>query len=259
MKRLLFSIFIIIVLLFYSCESEKIIPGEAGVPVYLVPEIESSKDTLGCTFDWSFIEKPANSNLNVLSFQPSNNAYNIYFIPDVPGNYKVSCKVLSLDKKMRSESIFLCKIKERTNGEPPLSGTVADQSGEEPEADPIYLEDESEDTEVTESPEKRQAPEVAEKSTSKPTPPPSSASSQGLYTIQISSFKKFANAEKEMKLLKSMGLDNVYIKKVYIKKLDENWYRVRTNTFPNRAAAQKTLETIKSKYKRKSAWVDKIN
>ena len=73
---LLFSFIVI------SCDREKIIPGETGVPVYLVPEIESSSDTLGCNFSWSFMQKPMNSNLNVLSFQPSNNAYNIYFIPD---------------------------------------------------------------------------------------------------------------------------------------------------------------------------------
>ncbi len=259
MRRLLFLTLFIITLLFYSCENEKIIPGEADVPVYLVPEIESSKDTLGCTFDWAFVEKPAGSNLNVLSFQPSNNGYNIYFIPDVPGNYKVSCKVLTMDKKLRSESLFLCKIRERTNGEPPLSGTVADHRDEEPEADPIYLDDQPEDSEVTEAPEEKEEPKVAEEPTPKPTSPPSSASSQGLYTIQISSFKKFANAEKEMNQLKSMGLDNVYIKKVYLKKTDEIWYRVRTNTFPNRTSALKTLETIKTKYKRKSAWVDKIN
>ena len=261
MKRLLIPLIILITIFLYHCESERVIPGETGIPVYLVPEVETSSDTLGCTFSWSFIERPMNSNLSILSFQPSSNGYNIYFIPDVPGDYKVKCEVLTPDQKLKSESVFLCKIAQNADdpGNQPLSGTVSDEPTETAEEteesipDPIYLDEKP-------VADEKPADEITETKTPPPPKPrPQIPMEEGLFTIQISSFKNFANAEQEMKELKKMGLQDVYIKKVYIEKFDEIWYRVRTNTFPDRASAVDALNDIKTKYNRKTAWIDKIN
>ncbi|MBN2279045.1 MAG: SPOR domain-containing protein [Candidatus Marinimicrobia bacterium] len=261
MKKLLIFSILILSIFMVSCESEKVIPGEAGSPVYLVPEIETSSDTLGCTFSWSFMERPLQSNLSVLSFQPSSNGYNIYFIPDVPGDYRVKCEVLTPDQKLKKETVFLCKIK----GEAVAQVTQANlpeettDNSELSEAEPIYLEDDNPSQRISEPVKEMAEPVVKPKTESQTQPARVDEKEEGIYTIQISSFKSFAAAEKEMKELKEMGLDDVYIKRVNIPSKGGTWYRVRTNSFQDQAKAREMLNIIKTKYHRESAWIDKIN
>jgi len=261
MKRLLISAIILIAFFLVNCESEKVIPGESGSPVYLVPEIETSSDTLGCTFSWSFMERPLHSNLSILSFQPSSNGYNIYFIPDVAGDYKVKCEVLTPDQKINKETIFLCKIKGDTEGmnSTPSQEIQSEDNSQISDSEPIYLEDEStpKPTKLDEQPKPAPAkpkPQIVKQKTIT-----EEYVEEGIFTIQISSFRAFQNAEKELKELKSLGLEDVYIKRVHIPSLDQTWFRVRTNSFQDRASAREKLTEIKTKYKRSSAWIDKVD
>lgn len=258
MKRLVCGLVCLVTLFLTNCEKEKMIPGEVGIPVYLVPDVDTSSDTLGCNFEWNFVERPLNSNLSILSFQPSNNGYNIYFIPDVSGDFRVKCKVLSASNKLKKESIFLCKIKpgESKLTKSPLSGTVAD---DQKDIAPVYLEDQEEQ----ETMEDYQPEKVEEKPAITPKPPVKTKSvptgQKGLYTIQISSFKTYANAEKELNELKNMGMTDIFIKKTFIKSMNETWYRIRTNSYPSKSSADAALMEVRTKFKRKTAWIDKIN
>ncbi len=261
MKKIIWLLIYLVVIFITSCEKEKIIPGEIGIPVYLVPQVEASSDTLGCNFNWSFVERPLNSNLSVLSFQPSNNGYNIYFIPDVSGNYKVKCEVRTYQQKLKQESFFICKIAQgqQANIESPLSGTVTDIQTED---EPVYLEDNDQnESEIQEKtiPVFEEKKKIIAKKTIPKTVRNTPLNKTGLYTIQISSFKKYANAERDMNELKKMGLTDIYIKKTYIKSKDEVWFRVRTNSFSNISSANSTLTKIRTEYKRSTAWLDKID
>ena len=262
MKKFVYGILILITaFIFLQCEKEKMIPGEVGIPVYLVPEAITSSDTSGCTFNWSFEQKPTTSALNILSFQPSNNGYNIYFIPDVSGDFHVKCAVMSTTGKLKQESIYLCKIKPNPTAvkKPVVSGTVSEKT---PELAPVYLEDAK-----TQEPAKIETPKyepekiVEQKPVVKPRVkvPVAPAKEDGLYTIQISSFRTYANAEKELNELKNMGMQDIFIKKTYIKSKDEVWYRIRTSSYATMTDARSVLNEIKTKYRRKSAWIDKIN
>jgi len=252
MKKLVYGLFCLMAVFLVNCEKEKIIPGEVGIPVYLVPKVGSVSDTTGCSFNWSFVERPTGSALNILSFQPSSEGYNIYFIPDVSGNFRVKCKVLGRSQKVLRESVFLCKIKENetTGYKSPVSGTVADNSSE---VAPVYLEDkQAEEKEAVK-------PEPIEKKAPAPKREVPATAEKGLYTIQISSFKTYENAERELNNLKKMGMEEIFIKKSYIKSKDEVWYRIRTKSYPNMTTAKAALSEIKTKYKRKTAWIDRIN
>lgn len=262
MKKIVFGLlFIIATFLLFQCEKEKMIPGEVGIPVYLVPDVVTSSDTSGCTFNWSFTEKPVSSALNILSFQPSSNGYNIYFIPDVSGNFHVKCEVLTSNRKLKQESVFVCRIKPNASGtkKPVVSGTVSEKPKE---LDPVYLEDKqtSEPEKVTKTETKVEPePETQKTIADIPKQPAPKTDEKGLYTIQISSFKTYANAERELNELKKMGMQDIFIKKTYIKSKDAVWYRIRTNSYSTITEARSVLKKIKTKYKRKSAWIDKID
>lgn len=251
-------ILILCLLLFFisNCEKEKIIPGEVGIPVYLVPQLKAGADTTGCKYKWDFVERPLNSNLNLLNFQPSSKGYNIYFTPDVQGDFKIICEVISPEKKIINKSSFTCKIKRGIvkESENPLSGTV---TSVKTSLEPVYLDETKKDKPNVVKPVIIPPAKVVTKN--KPKVKYKTNLQKQLYTIQISSFKTFANADKELQALNKMGLTDIFIKKTYIKSKNEEWYRIRTNSFPSRAVAAKALEKIKTKFNRKTAWIDKID
>jgi len=260
MKKIL--IFYIFLLLIINCDNEKSIPGETGIPIYLVPTIESQNDTLRSTFRWSFENVPENSRLDVLSFQPSSNAYNIFFIPDIHGKYKVKCEILNPMDEIIKETNFICEISAATTSkdQDSLINLRVKTEGFGDLPDPIYLDDQKE-VDVSKT-----TKETIVLKTEKPkeiTPPNSNKirkkkTIKGLYTIQISSFQSYQKAEIDLEKLKRLGLE-VYIKKVFINEKNETWYRIRSGIYPNYTKAKKEAERLESKLGRTGIWIDKID
>ena len=60
----------------------------------------------------------------------------------------------------------------------------------------------------------------------------------GKYSVQVSSWRKKSQAQKEAKRMQSKGYE-VFIVKAYLKKLGSTWYRVRIGGFANLEEAKK--------------------
>jgi cell division septation protein DedD len=254
MKKII-GLWMLILLVLFSCSKPEKIAGFAGKPIYLAPTIKAAEDTLGCTYSWSFTDKPEGSNMDILSFQPSSRSYNISFVPDVVGQYVVSYSITGSDGKTRSSKDLICEVAEDT------TSTAAVETEEYPLTPaalkapaPVYTNTKTKPltTPVYTPPSTKpvyQAPS-GKRGKSIPKIP-------GKYTIQISSWKSYASAEKAVSKIANLGLD-LYIQKVYFKETGETWYRVRTGNFDQYAAAKQTMVELQSKIPAERLWIDNV-
>lgn len=245
-----------ILLVFMTCDKTEKIPGFVGKPIHLAPVIETSEDTLACTYAWSFSDKPDDSNMDILSFQPNSRSFSVSFVPDIPGEYTVAYNIVGPDGKTKDKQDLVCEVIEDTTS---TASTQEDEYALSEEALnaplPVY-----EDT-------KKTTPLVS--AYTPPSPPKRTYTRSqsdrgknipkisGNYTIQISSWKTYAGAERAVSLLSSLGLD-LYIQKAYFNETGENWYRVRTGNFNSRAAARQTMNDLKAKLPYEQLWLDFI-
>jgi septal ring-binding cell division protein DamX len=235
-----------ILLILMSCSKTEKIPGYVGSPVYLAPVIQSADDTLACTYSWSFINKPNGSNMNILSLQPNSRSFNIYFVPDVTGEYTIGYTIVGPDGKEKTHQEMICEI---------IEDTVSAIPGQQddytltPEAQnaplPIYEDSTPTIPVYTTSPPKQKPQEQTIPKVS------------GNYTIQISSWKTYAGAERAISKLATLDLD-LYIQKAHFSETGETWYRVRTGTFDTYAAARQTMNKLKTKLPGEKIWIDFI-
>jgi len=253
--RKIIGFWTLILLVLFSCSKPEKISGIVGKPIYLAPTIKSAEDTLGCSFAWSFTEKPEGSNMDVLSFQPDSRSYNIYFVPDVIGQYVINYAITGSDGKTKASKDLVCEVAEDTTSaaaiqpeEYPLSPAVLKapapvytDTKTKPVTTPVYTPPAS---------KPRYQPTGDKRGKSIPKIP-------GKYTIQISSWKNYASAEKAVSKIANLGLD-LYIQKAYFKETDETWYRVRTGNFDRYAAAKQTMVELRSKIPNESLWIDNV-
>lgn len=257
MKKMLL-IFAVVLLIFIACDKSEPIPGFVGKPVYLAPVVESLEDTLACTYEWNFNDKPEGSNMDILSFQPNSRSFNISFVPDVPGDYVVAYSIFNPAGKLKAEKELVCRIIEDTT-------TVAETKKEEgyPLSEealnapaPVYVEAEaapqSKSTDYQPTPPKAAPPKKTSRPAGQniPTIP-------GKYTIQISAWKTYAGAERAVRLLAPLELD-LYIQKAVFEETGEVWYRVRTGNFDSRSAAKVALKNLKRKLPHEKLWIDVV-
>ena len=252
MKRLLFlsGVVLIVILLVLSCAKKEVIPGLVGEPIHLAAMIESPSDTVGCTFKWSFISKPENSNLDVLSFQPTSRNFNIYFIPDVPGEYVVQNIIYDPSGREKKKNIFTCQVSlDTTSVTAPEETTMVERqlrtAPEKPEEKAL---EKAPPAKIVY--EEKTLPTEKEKKLTKAIP-----KVPGKYTIQLSSWRTYKGAEKALKLVKKKGID-AYIQKVYIPELKGTWYRVRTGAFSTYREAKEALLQLKKILRSKDLWID---
>ncbi len=256
MKKIIFSL-IISCILIGSCGKEPQITGKVGDPVHLAPPIEAPEDTAGCTFQWVFLKKADNSNMDVLSFQPTSKAFNVFFVPDMPGEYKVNAKIIASDGDVKREETFICAIEEDTSQtagmdqpEQVMSETQVDTEKTPP---PVY----GQPKEVKPKPIKPSKTIQPEKRPMRPEVARNIPKVKGKYTIQISSWKTYQGAQRALSQLNTYDLDT-YIQKVYFEETGETWYRIRTGTFDSYQQAKNVQQDLKNKLKKNDIWVDYI-
>ncbi|HDP66977.1 MAG TPA: SPOR domain-containing protein [Candidatus Marinimicrobia bacterium] len=256
-KKAILLIFILL-LVVISCDKPEPIPGIVGKRIHLAPLIESRDDTLACTYGWSFVEKPAGSNMDILSFQPNSRSFNISFVPDAAGDYVVAYSIVGPDGKVKDEKELLCRVIEDTSSAPAPKEEGYALSEEAMQAPaPVY-----EDTKEKRTPAQPTYPDSRE-TTPAPKPRPQKPIGQsipsipGKYTIQISSWKTYAGAERAVRLLDHLNLD-LYIQKATFLETGETWYRVRTGNFDNRNAAKAALKELKAKLPHELLWIDLV-
>lgn len=256
MKKIIVIISVFL-LIFTACDKTEPIPGFVGKPVHLVPMIKSAEDTLACTYGWSFNDKPESSNMDILSFQPNSRSFNISFVPDVAGDYIVAYTITGPDGKVKDEKELLCSIIEDTSQakvKEEEGYVLSDEALNAPP--PVYG-----DSKSRAVPEKGTYPSATAPKTIPPVPKTTQPRGQniptisGKYTIQISSWKTYAGAERAIGLMANLGMD-LYIQKAYFKETGETWYRVRTGNFDTRTAARAAMEQLKSKLPHEQIWID---
>ncbi len=249
----------VLLLILIACDKTEPIPGFIGKPVHLVPMIKSVEDTLACTYGWSFNDKPETSNMDILSFQPNSRSFNISFVPDVAGDYVVAYTIIGPDGKVKDGKELLCSIIEDTsrtivkedegyalseealNAPPPVYGdskskTVPEKMAYIPSSVPKAVPSVSKTTQ----PRGQNIPTIP-----------------GKYTIQISSWKTYAGAERAIGLMANLGMD-LYIQKATFSETGETWYRVRTGNFDTRTAARAAMNSLKVKLPREQIWIDLV-
>ena len=271
-------ILVSILLLIVSCEKKTTVEGMVGQKIHLAPTVTAEADTAGCFFRWEFVEKPANSRLDVLNFQPNNRNYNIYFIPDAAGDFEVKCMIIERDGIVKKTQKFVCPVIEDTTGFEPESIDTADTAAIAPEygdmeedtVDTAMVEEkkvkEKKEVVQPEKPEEKPAKpekEVAQKESKKVKGEPSLTKPVGdgfTYTIQIVARKDFESARKDIERLKELNLD-VYLQKEKFKNTNETWYRVRVGRFDKYSEANRRAQELAQKVKQhgyENLWVDKL-
>lgn len=242
---LLISIFVI-----SACEKREKIPGIVGNPLHLATIIESPEDTAGCKIEWSFLDMPSESNMDILSFQPDSRSFNIYFIPDTPGEYSIHYSIFDAEGKEKDKRDFICEVIEDTT-----------KTEESTEIEQITLKE----SEI-EPPLVYQEPTYPKKYTAEKIAKPKKAiirrgknipKIHGKYTIQTSSWTTLENAERALTAFKSFGLD-AYIQKAYFEETNETWYRVRTGSFNTYKEAIITKKELKKLLPREQVWIDNV-
>ena len=253
MKKII--LFLSFLILIFNCEKKTTIKGMVGQKLHLAPTVMSESDTAGCFFRWEFVEKPANSKLDVLNFQPDNSNYNIYFIPDVAGEYIVKCMIIESDGIVRDTQKFICNVAPDTTA----AGEEEIPPEDTAEVAPEYGEIE-EDTQITKETEKEIKEKAPPQKPRKKVPEAGQpVKSNGYkYTIQLVARRSYTQAKQDMELLKKHNLD-VYLQKRKFEDTGETWYRIRTGTFDNYYKARansKKLANKLAKYGYFDLWVD---
>jgi cell division protein FtsN len=167
-------------------------------------------------------------------------------VPDVTGEYTIGYTIVGPDGKEKTHQEMICEIIEDTVSAIPGQQDDYTLTPEAQNAPPPIYEDSTPTISVyTTSPPKQKPQEQTIPKVS------------GNYTIQISSWKTYAGAERAISKLATLDLD-LYIQKAHFSETGETWYRVRTGTFDTYAAARQTMNKLKTKLPGEKIWIDFI-
>jgi len=247
---------IIMLMLISECAKKPVLTGTVGNPVNLTPELKKPEDTVACTFKWNFTSKPAESNMDVLSFQPDSRSFTVSFVPDVPGDYELQFTSQDTEGKEQFKQVFTYAVSPDTNPIP------AADTGEY-QALPRDL---SAPLPQYSQPGTQTAPPVtyASKPPAAPKPQPKAVVKgrkipkvAGKFTIQISAWKQYNQAEAALAKLTAKDLD-AYIQKVYFKETKETMYRIRSGTFDSYAEAKKVMKDLQARFPKEEFWIDNV-
>lgn len=239
--------FIIFAALLIGCAKKAPISGFVGKPLELTPTLKAPEDSVNCLFKWSFVTKPPESNMDVLSFQPDSRSFTVSFVPDVVGEYEVEFSMTTTDGKEKLKQSFRCSVIEDTS-------RTAQETAPPPVTVPAPLPQYSRPAPTATAPAPvYQAP--------KPAKPKSAIRGREIpkvadkYTIQISSWKSYAKAEDAQRKLAALAID-AYIQKAYFSETKETWYRVRTGNFESYEQARAAMQSLKQKFPEEKFWID---
>lgn len=244
----------IVLLLLSGCAKKPVITGNVGSPINLTPEIKKMEDTVACSFKWNFTTKPAESIMDVLSFMPDSRTFSVSFVPDAPGDYELQFSSQTTDGKERFKQVFICTVSPDTT---PSSIT-------ETEAYPAPAKDLSAPPPEYVQPGTLSTPSagyVVKPAKPAPSKPRAVVRGKqiprvdGKYTIQISAWTNYNQAEAALAKLRARHLD-AYIQKAYFKETKETWYRIRTGTFDSYSEARKAMKDLKKRFPQNEFWID---
>lgn len=253
MKKMTVALIVLLMLL-NECAKKPAITGTVGSPVNLSPEIKKPEDTVACTFKWNFNTKPAESIMDVLSFLPDSRSFAVSFVPDAPGDYELQFSSQTTDGKEQFKQIVTCVISPDTDqsiagdtGTTPMP--ARDLSAPLPQYSQSGAKQVPPAAYVTKPPV---APQPKAKAVVKGRHIPKVA---GKYTIQISAWKNYNQAETALAKLTAKNLD-AYIQKAYFQETRETVYRIRSGTFESYREAKNVMNELKARFPSEEFWID---
>ncbi len=166
------------------------------------------------------------------------------FTPDVSGEYTISLMVENMSGEVLGEEIFYY-IAENSS-EP--STTI---SAKTPKVEKVE-EQSTKNTEIVKSPKTESNP----KSTINRAPVKTVVDNRP-YTIQVAAWPTMEEARKDQLSLKKYGFD-AYTQRVFVKKKNAYWWRVRVGNFPTKDIALKVKNQLE-KLRNQSVWIDRID
>jgi len=229
-------------------------------------------------YNWSIINQPDASLLNLDVFDYSDDHATATFTPDKSGKYEFEVSIFQYGDEISVQTF------------------VVDIEGEDAASQPVELEEEDDDDEWVENEDDNkwfEEEEIVEESVQetlvstmmaapiktiekamdvvviqkkKPTPPPPPPPKPVIrpgstipkiaerFTIQVASKKILTDAEIVAASLIDNGYD-AYIQKAYFKETDELWFRIRIGSYDSREAATLVAKSISEK-RDLSTWVD---
>ena len=228
-------------------------PIFVGEPETII--VEPPEDAVNLAYRWGIVDLPDQS-LLVPDFNPSSNVYT--FTADVEGDYTFSAIVEAGTEEV-ADYVFRFIAVEDTSIIPrqPAQVIAARQPEAKPLADPPKPKPEvSKPVASAAKSVSRPARRAVSKQPSKPSPRKWAPDVvPGHFTIQISSWKTAKQAQRVKRDVESMGFD-VYIQRVWLKDVEQVWWRVRLGDFTDVAEARRVRETLADRFA--DVWVDNV-
>ena len=228
-------------------------PIFVGEPETII--VEPPEDAVNLAYRWSIVDLPDESRLTP-QFNPSSNVYT--FTADVEGDYTFSA-VVEANAEEVADYVFRFVAVEDTSIIPrlPAEDMAAKQPEVEPMADQAQPKPEvSKPAATVAKPVSRPARPAVKKKPSKPAPRKWAPDVvPGHFTIQISSWKTAKQAQKVKLDVEGLGYD-VYIQRVWLKDVEQVWWRVRLGDFSDVAEARRVRETLAERFA--DVWVDNV-
>ncbi len=286
MKRYLLALLVMFMTIVITLSCSKKQSGAVGQAIDITVKKTSENIT---KYLWAFKTKPSDSKLDPRDFLPSDDAEAVSFVPDVPGDYEVIVAMIDVDGKEYNETFAYDvtgePLPEKPAEESPAAEDNSDmanrfgnqateQAEQTPEAVtpvPVVPSETTADAvktpkpapawkEVPENAVKTSARTATTKTAAKPGSGVDLANSipkiKSKFTVQISSFRTYERAKKDLDALKKAGID-AEIQRAYFKDSDELWYRVRAGNFSSKQDARALMNQIKTKTG-KPCWIDNV-
>jgi len=237
-KYCIYLLFIIYI--FSSCEKSKP-SGYIGESITLTAKNPDNIKSL--KYKWTISEKPENSKIKITNMTFSEDKSILSFIPDIKGHYSFRVSLSWYGEVISIQSFPLdiaengqieAKIKAIETSPPSTSWTEEDKS---------WLED---------SIKKPKLNEMVKTDSPLFIPPKDSS----FYTIQVAAKKDEKSANIFMKEMHGNGFD-AYIQRIYKKKSNELWYRIRVGAFNSKDSASVVAGEIQ-KLTQLKPWIDYV-
>ncbi len=263
-------IYLFSLILFFSCGGKGV---EGNVGQIISISAEENLEESDVDYNWIIVSQPDGSLLSPKDLKYKNNAQEMIFIPDYPGDYNFEVSITKFGDELSMQSFFFTisdlddiekedKIDETEKEEEWLKENLEEEEEEE------EYDEENEEEKYDEENEEEEYDEYQKKYSAKKTTvakkaiPAKTKSLKGYdipakkdrFTIQVISKKQLIEAQKFADKLIKSGYD-AYIQKAYFKETEEVWYRVRIGSYDNYNSAQAVADIV-SKDIKLSVWVD---
>ncbi len=234
-------------------EAKPIFVGEPE-PIFVKPP----EGAVNLAYRWNIEDRPKKS-LLVPEFNPSSHVFT--FTADVEGDYTFSVIVEAGTEEV-ADYVYRFVAVEDTTIIP--RQRAQEMAARQPEAQPPA----SQPKTTPEASKPAATAATAAKPVSRPDRPagtrqPPKPSPRkwaadvvpGHFTIQISSWKTAKQAQRVKRDVEAMGYD-VYIQRVWLKDVEQVWWRVRLGDFTDVAEARRVRETLVERFA--DVWVDNV-